>query len=84
MKRRLRFAATTPVVPEPQNGSRMTSPSSVLEAIIRSRSRSGFCVGCFAEAFLARAGCGDRPHAPHLEAAVLRLHRPIIERVPRL
>ncbi len=41
--------ATLAVVPEPKNGSRMTSPGLLADNIMRANSASGFCVGC--EAF---------------------------------
>ena len=41
----LSFLATARVVPHPQNESKITSPSLVLDFIILSKRSSGFCVG---------------------------------------
>lgn len=43
--RRSRRCAAATVVPQPQKGSRTTSPSLLLAEMIRSRRASGFCVG---------------------------------------
>jgi hypothetical protein len=40
-----RIRATDTAVPQPQNGSSITSPSLLLARMMRSRSASGFCVG---------------------------------------
>ena len=42
---RFSFSAATTAVPQPQNGSRTTSPSLLEAWITRSNSSSGFCVG---------------------------------------
>lgn len=43
--------ASTPVVPEPQKGSKITCPSSVEANTILSSKYSGFCVGCLPSVF---------------------------------
>ena len=45
IQRRPSFCAAAMVVPQPQNGSRTTSPGLLLAAMMRSRSARGFWVG---------------------------------------
>jgi hypothetical protein len=49
-------AQATPVVPLPQNGSRIKSPGLVEAVSTLSNSASGFCVGCFPYRFSRRVG----------------------------
>lgn len=52
--------AAIPVVELPQNGSRIQSPLSVQERMIRVKTERGFCVGCLPHDFSQRPIAGSR------------------------